>query len=212
MNKTEPERKNSSKSNIALFTMLIFLFALGIRLIGLGSASLTMNEAENALTALHLFENGGNGQLLYTLPNAVIFRFFGSSEFTARLFPAAMGSLLVPAALRRKIGKSKALLLSLLFAVDPVLLFWSHRADAVIPAVTLAGAAFAFWLNGRTVAAIACLLIGSCGGARWWPFLILFCVGAALYHLIPGNERTFSSQRQLRKGDILIGILIFCLF
>ena len=59
------ERGSESKRNITLLTVLTVLSAAGLRLVGLGSASLTMNEAENAMTALHLFENGSRGQLLY---------------------------------------------------------------------------------------------------------------------------------------------------
>ena len=185
------ERENGSKTNTKLIGIMILLSALLLRLIGLGSASLTMNEAENAVTALQLFHKGGNGQLLYIFPAAVLFKFFGSSEFTARLFPALMGCFLalIPLLLEKHIGKKKAVFLSFLFAVDPVLLFWSKQADAVIPAVTMFAAALAFFLAGKSGAAFACLLIGACGGTRFWPVLIVFLLGVLLEHLISRNNK-----------------------
>ena len=207
------EKDNEGKNTgILLFGVIVLAFAM--RLIGLGSASLTMNEAENAMAALRLFRDGGNSQLLYCLPTALIFRMFGASEFTARLFPAIMGCLLalLPWLLRGKIGVRKALLLSFLFAADPVLLFWSKRADAVIPAVCLFAAAIVFLLKGRHLAFVVCILIGTCGGERAWPALIILCVCAALHLLLSKNDIRPSFLQGIGKKDILIGIAVFCLF
>lgn len=208
------EKELELKSKTGFVTAVIFLFALLIRLIGLGSSSLTMNEAENAMAALRLFQNGSNSQLLYTLPTALMFKFFGSSEFSARLLPALMGSFLVllPLLLKNRIGSSKSLLLSFLFAVDPVLLFWSKRADAVIPALMLFAAALVFLQNGWNTAAVVCFLIALCGGERVWPVVLLTCVWAVLVHFLPGNCSFSIMQRNFRRKDILIGLLVFGLF
>ena len=78
-----------------LLTALILLSGCALRLIGLASSSLTLNEAENALAALKLFSGGDQGQLLYTLPTALLFKMFGDSDFTARLSPAFAGMILM---------------------------------------------------------------------------------------------------------------------
>ena len=78
-----------------LMVLGIIAAAFLLRLIGLSSSSLTLNEAGNALSALHLFGGSSSGQLLYSLPTALIFKLFGDTDFTARLFPALMGSLAV---------------------------------------------------------------------------------------------------------------------
>ena len=139
------ETETNSKNILILTALLIITAACVLRFAGLGGASLTLNESENALAALNLFGGEGAGQLLYTLPTALIFKMFGDTDFTARLFPALSGALLavIPLLLSRKYGFRKMLLLSFLFAVDPVLLFWSKRADAVIPVLALSAAAFA---------------------------------------------------------------------
>ena len=193
---------------------IVIILAAVLRLIGLGSSSLTMNEAENAMAALRLFQNGETSQLLYTLPTAVLFVMFGASEFTARLLPAVTGILLVllPLCLKEKIGERKALLLAFLFAFDPVLLFWSKRADAVIPAVTLFTAAFVLLKKDRNAAGLSCFLIGLCGGERSWPILIIFAVCAVLSVLIRKESSISALVWKISRKDILTGIAVFCLF
>ena len=209
---SEKWKRTGKYGNLILCIVIISTIAL--RLIGLGSSSLTMNEAENAMAALRLFRQGETSQLLYTLPTAVFFSLFGASEFTARLLPAVLGCLLVllPLCLKDKIGTRKALLLAFLFAFDPVLLFWSKRADAVIPAVTLFAAAAVLLMKGRNGAGTACLLVGLCGGERSWPVLIVFTVCAVLCGLIRKDNFSSALVRKFCRKDILIGIAAFCLF
>lgn len=194
-----------------MFGVVFFAFAL--RLIGLGSASLTMNEAENAVAALRLFQNGGSNQLLYTLPTALLFKLFGSSDFSARFIPAVMGSLLVllPLCLKEKIGWRKALLLAFLFAFDPVLLFWSKRADAVIPAIAMAAAALVFWMKDKKGAGFACFLIGLCGGESSWPVLLTAAFCMVLSALIRKKSFESASIRVVSRKDILTGLAVFCI-
>ena len=180
------ERESESGSKMIAAAIVISALAVLLRLLGLGSVSLTMNEAENAMTALRLFENGSQGQLLYELPTALLFKMFGSSEFTARLFPAMMGMLLafLPFMFIDKIGKQKACVLSFVLAVDPALLFWSKRADAVIPAITMTAAAFAFLSKGKKAGGVACFLIALCGGARCWPAIPVLALCAVISVLL----------------------------
>ena len=208
------ECKERTIKSADLFLCVVIVLAAALRLIGLGSSSLTMNEAENAMAALRLFQNGETSQLLYSLPTAVLFAMFGSSEFTARFLPAVTGILLVllPLCLKDKIGVRKALLLAFLFAFDPVLLFWSKRADAVIPAVTLFAAAFVLLKKDRNAAGLACFLISLCGGERSWPVLIIFAVCAVLSGLIRKESVIPVLVRKIKRKDILTGIMVFCLF
>ncbi len=209
------EHEERTTNSINLLFCLVVISAIALRLIGLGSSSLTMNEAENAMAALNLFRNGETSQLLYTLPTAVLFTMFGASEFTSRLLPAVMGSLLVllPLCLKEKIGACKALLLAFLFAFDPVLLFWSKRADAVIPAVTLFAAAAVLLMKGRNGAGIACFLVGLCGGERSWPVLIVFTVCAVLCRLIRKDDNFVPALvRKFNRKVVLVGMALFCLF
>ncbi len=195
--------------------LLIFGITCSLRLIGLGGASLTLNEAENALGALEMYTNSGGGHILYALPTALLFRFFGDSDFTARLIPALSGILLslIPLFLHKRIGYRKALLLSLLFGVDPVLLFWSKRADALIPAMALAAAGTACILCGKKISAAAFLLLSLGGGERSLPALILCILFGVLYiHFRASDlQETVRIPFTMRSTGIASAVLLLCI-
>lgn len=194
-----------------LMVLGIIAAAFLLRLIGLSSSSLTLNEAENALSALHLFGGSSSGQLLYSLPTALIFKIFGDTDFTARLFPALMGSLAVfiPLLLSGRFGRRRMLLLAFLTAVDPVLLFWSKRADAAVPALVLTGAAFAFYLSGKRTAALSCFFIALCGGPRSLPALILMGLGCLALGLVYKTGLFVFSFRKREIAAALAAALVF---
>ena len=203
------------KSSSVFLIVLILLCGCALRLIGLGSSSLTLNEAENALSALRLFSGEGHGEILYTLPTALLFKMFGDSDFTARLFPAAAGIILtvLPLMLRKRFGYRKMLLLSFLFAVDPVLLFWSKRADAVIPAAALAAAAAVFFCNRKPLGFWTCLLLTLSGGSRSLPVLVVLLVCGSVYCIIRKVDvreirPAFSGKRVLLAAGVLFLLAI----
>ncbi len=176
--------KNENKTSGVLPAILIAALACLTRLIGLGGAALSMNEAENALTAADLFATNGSGagQLLYELPTALLFKLFGESEFTARLFPAVCGILLalLPLFFMNRLGRGKALTLGFLLALDPVLLFWSKRADALLPSVLMTAIAGVCLYLGMNARGLLFLLLALCGGERAWPAVIILVILTAL--------------------------------
>lgn len=203
------------QSSANLLAVLILLSGCALRLIGLGSSSLTVNEAENALAALRLFGGGDHGQLLYTLPTALLFKMFGDSDFTARLFPSLSGIILIalPLPLLRRFGSRKMLLLAFLFAADPVLLFWSKRADAVIPAVMLIVGAVTFLLHGRLIGAWTCFLLSLTGGERSVPVLIILLIVGTVHCLIRKCDfrqirLMLSEKRNLVAAGVIFLLLI----
>ena len=205
-----------------LLTVLILFSGCALRLIGLGSSSLTLNEAENALAALKLFSGGDRGHLLYTLPTALVFKMFGDSDFTARLIPALAGIILVllPLTLRKRFGDRKMLLIAFLFAADPVLLFWSKRADAVIPAIMLIAAAVTFLLHGKPLGAWTCFLLSLSGGERSIPVLTVSLVCGAVYCIARKfdfrqcGRQLFPGKRDIAAAGIIfvLGITAFSAF
>ena len=74
-----PGNEGRTIKNINIFFCVVIVLAIFLRLAGLGSSSLTMNEAENAMAALNLFKHGETSQLLYTLITYVFFTIFSSS-------------------------------------------------------------------------------------------------------------------------------------
>lgn len=208
------ENKKSFKPMAELCLFLIAAAGCCLRLVGLGGSSLTLNEAENALAALRLFGGEGGGPLLYTLPTALVFRFFGTSEFTARLIPALAGIvlMLLPLFLRKCIGRGNVTALMLVLALDPVLLFWSKRADAVVPAAALTGAAILCAVRKKPAAALAFALAALCGGERAVPAVILL---TAAFFVSAAVKKTVSvgSLRSAFSGcRLLPAVLVFLVF
>ncbi len=132
----------------ALYVALGFV-ALFLRLFILDTAPLNADEAQQAIASWQ-FINGNSiattGSPLLFTGNAILFTLFGATDFTARLVPALFGSMLVllPALLRRELGRSGALIASALLALSPSLVLFSRTADGAIIAVTCAFAAVAF--------------------------------------------------------------------
>ncbi len=205
--------QNTNKTLVWLPASAVGL-ALLLRLLGLNSSSLTLNETENALTALHLFSGEKSSQLLYALPEALIFRLFGSSDFNARLFPALTGTLLtlLPLLIQDRIGRKKACLTAFILAVDPVLLFWSKRADAMIPVIAFSAAAVIFFMNGKRRAGLSFLLIACTGGERFWRAFIVSALCALGYCLLKKESPIRPSALSLTKKDLGVAALVLLLF
>jgi len=132
----------------ALYAALA-LVALCLRLIGLGDAPLTSDEARQALASWN-FVNGKadafiGSPLLFTA-NALLFALSGANDALARLVPALAGTalVLVPALWRRELGRLGALVTSALLVVSPSLVFFSRTLDGALLAVTCALVSLAF--------------------------------------------------------------------
>ncbi len=208
--------KNNDMNKTGLLPgICIAALAVLLRLVGLGGASLSMSEAENALAAADLFASNGAGvsQLLYELPAALLFKAFGVNEFTARLFPAVCGILLalLPLLFMNRLGRGKALVLGFLLALDPVLLFWSKRADALLPSVLMTAAAAACLYFGMNVRGMFFLMLAFCGGERACPALIILLVLAVVKSTLNKSFKGFCLCRRDFGGVCLVFLaLILC--
>jgi uncharacterized protein (TIGR03663 family) len=91
-----------------------------------------------------------HGPLLFYV-TAGVFALFGVSDFTARLYPALAGTLLValPLLLRRRLGPRVAWFGGLLLAISPVLLYYSRFARNEAPVALYTGAALTAFLLVR---------------------------------------------------------------
>ncbi len=133
---------------VALYAALA-LVAFLTRVLILGAAPLDVNEARQALASWNFANNIADpftGSPLLFSGNALLFALFGGNDFAARLLPALFGTalVLVPALLRREIGRVGALLASVLLILSPSVTFFSRNADGVVIATTCALAALAF--------------------------------------------------------------------
>jgi uncharacterized protein (TIGR03663 family) len=122
----------------------LVLLALGLRLTDLGARPFHHDESQDAyFSFVHRFEYDPllHGPLRFYL-TAATYALLGASDFTARLVPALMGTVVValPLLLRRTLGRGGALVAAALFAVGPSYLYFSRfaREDIYVAAITLA--------------------------------------------------------------------------
>jgi len=131
---------------IVLATVLAL--AATLRFWDLGSRAFHGDEAVHAGFAWQLADGRGyihnpltHGPFQF-IGTALIFVLFGDSDYTARLLPAIFGTALValPFFLRGYLGRTGALIASLLLAVSPTLLYYSRfaREDIYMAFFTLA--------------------------------------------------------------------------
>jgi len=138
---------------LALYLLFIGVGA-GLRFWDLGARAYHHDESLHAQYAFYLFRDGtyehnpmmhGPFQFFGIAFNFVL---FGVSDYTARILPALMGTVLigVPFFLRRQLGRSGALAAAGLIAFSPTLLYFSRfaRGDIHIALWTL-GLAICLW-------------------------------------------------------------------
>ena len=132
---------------LAAYAVLVAL-ALALRLLDLGDRPFHHDESQDAYFSWVFFTHGDysydpllHGPLRFYL-TSLMYLLFGASDFTARLAPALMGTLIValPFLLRRQIGRVAAFAVAVLLAVDPSFLYYSRfaREDIYVACLTLA--------------------------------------------------------------------------
>ncbi len=134
--------------------VLLVAGALAVRLIGLSDRPFHHDESQDAYFSW-LFRTDGDyryqpilhGPLRFYL-TAAIYALFGDSDFTARLAPALMGTLIVPlpALLRSQLGRVGAFAAAAALAFGPTFLYFSRfaREDIYFACITLALLAVTF--------------------------------------------------------------------
>jgi uncharacterized protein (TIGR03663 family) len=130
----KPERSTVPLSWLTVEVALYILIggvAAGLRFYALGAQPLGESEAAQALAAWRFYQGNLNttdySPLLF-LGNVFGFTLLGASEAMARLVPALSGTVLsvLPYFLRRHLGRSGALVASILLALSPSTLFFSR--------------------------------------------------------------------------------------
>lgn len=128
--------------------------ALAVRLIGLDARPFHHDESQDAYFSWLFFTDGQyeyqpilHGPLRFYLTSAA-YVLFGDSDFTARLAPALMGTLMVPLPylLRDQLGRVAAFAAAAALAFGPSYLYYSRfaREDIYIACITLALLAVTF--------------------------------------------------------------------
>src|SRR5512133_155871 len=185
---------------------LAFLIALGLRMVQLGAAPLTDSEARLALQALHI-ANGAHPPLgpqpAYILLTSILFKVIDNTNFLARFFPAIMGSAMVftPFLFRERLRPRPAMILALLFAIDPGLVALSRLSGGTILAVSFALFAWGMWIHRRLVLAGIFTGLALLSGPSIWMGLVGF--GLAWLFIRGLETRPFTRKSETEESDVL---------
>jgi len=141
--------------------VLIAVVALLTRLWGLGDRAMSHDESLHVIYSWKLYAGEGyqhdpmmHGPFLFHI-NALLYLLFGDSDFTGRLAPALFGVVLVllPYFMRRWLGRTGALIASVLLLISPSVFYYSryirHDIFAVTWAVLLIIFLFRYLEDGR---------------------------------------------------------------
>ena len=146
-------RAGHPRGELIAYAVLVVV-ALALRLFELGDRPFHHDESQDAYFSWTFLENGDyeynpllHGPLRFYM-TAGIFAVFGDTDFTARLAPALMGTLMVPLPylLRGQLGRVGAFAAAVLLAFGPSYLYFSRfaREDIYFAAVTFALVVVAF--------------------------------------------------------------------
>lgn len=190
---------------------LAFLLALFLRLLNLGAAPLSDQEASWALQALQIARpemaaasQGSGAQPAYLILTGITFFFLGANEFLARFLPALAGALLVwtPYCFRRDLGRSAAALLAFGLALDPGLTTVSRQAGGPMLALGFSLLTLGLWRARQPVWAGVAGGLALLSGPEILPGAIglaagLVAVGALRRRL----QRTYATDPLLERPE-----------
>lgn len=201
----------------------VVAIAIGMRFVGLGLQPLTAAEAghtwaawQAATAAPVAGAPGSTNALLYGI-DAALFFLFGGNDLLARFVPALAGVALVflPWLWRAQIGRVAALVVALLFAVDPWLVAISRQAGggalAIFVALLALSAIWQWQQTGargwqRTLAVSTGLLFAA--GALAWSFLPVLALAFWLaWRAVDADRRGFERSTPFWfLGGLIVGM------
>jgi len=183
--------------------IIAFLLALAVRLIRLGTWTLTDLEAQWALQALGVVQGTHpalGSQPAYVLLTSIFFFFYGGgTNFLARFVPALAGSSLVfvPFLFRERLKPRPALILAFFLAVDPGLVALSRQAGSSILAVTFVLLAWGCWERKQSRWAGVFAGLALLSGPSLWEGLLGLGLAWAILQML---ERRGKSETASNRG------------
>ncbi|MEP6986985.1 MAG: flippase activity-associated protein Agl23, partial [Chloroflexota bacterium] len=123
--------------------IVILLLAIFTRFYNLGARTMSHDESLHTKFSWDLYKNGVfahtplmHGPILFHM-TALDYFLFGDNDFTARIYPAVLGILMVmfPLLFRRWIGKWATLLASVMFLISPLILYYNRYIREDTPSI-----------------------------------------------------------------------------
>lgn len=178
-----------NNSNEHLFYLGIFLLALLVRIINLGSIPLSDFEAATAFEALsiaRLQPIAVGTQASYVGLTAITFFLFEATTFFARIWPALVGSLIifVPYLWQKRFGYWQSIILAVMLAIDPIMLAASRQAGSPIFGVVGLILGLSLFLKRNLIWAGICLAIGVLGGESFWMGIAILSLTMVILHFL----------------------------
>ncbi|MGQ9594926.1 MAG: flippase activity-associated protein Agl23 [Anaerolineae bacterium] len=203
----------------------IGVVTLATRLWGLGDRAMSHDESLHVVYSWKLYAGEGyqhdpmmHGPFLFHI-SAFLYLLFGDNDFTGRLAPALLGTLLVvlPYFMRRWLGRLGALAASVMLFLSPTIFFHSRYIRHDIFAATFATLVVLFlfryveegrdrWL-GATGAAVGLLYCTKEVSFIYMAILGLFFAGCFALEWWRGGRRFPSQKSRLLDGTVVLGTL-----
>ncbi len=123
--------------------IIILLLAIFTRFYDLGTRTMSHDESLHTKFSWDLYKNGifqhtplMHGPILFHM-TALDYFLFGDNDFTARIYPAVLGILMVmfPLLFRRWIGRWGAILASVMFLISPLILYYNRYIREDTPSI-----------------------------------------------------------------------------
>lgn len=208
--------------------LVIFLLAIFTRFYELGVRTMSHDESLHTVYSNNLYERGDfqhnpmmHGPILFHM-TALNYALFGVNDFTSRIYPAVLGILMVmfPILLRRWLGRSGALVASIMLLVSPLLVYYNryirHDTPSIVAGLLMFYCAMmylsgppaqrrrAHWLYILSAAMIWNL------GSKETSFIYIAVFGAflTLYWLVRVAQHLYGIRGKMVFSTVIIGILL----
>ena len=194
--------------------IIAFLLALAVRLIRLGTWTLTDLEAQWALQALGVAQGAhpalGSNPAYVLLTTIVFFFYGGGTNFWARFVPALAGSCLVfvPFLFRERLKPRPSLILAFFLAFDPGLVALSRQAGSSILAVTFVLFAWGFWQRKQSRLAGVFAGLALLSGASLWEGLLGLGLTWAILQAMEARRKTESAYES-RARRMVVCVMVW---
>lgn len=217
---------------------IIFVLAVFTRFYNLGDRVMSHDESLHVRYSYNLYNEGNfqhtplmHGPILFHM-TALNFFLFGDNDFTGRIYAAALGTLVVmiPLLFRRWLGRTGALLASIMLLISPLMLYYNryirHDTPNIFFALIMVYCVF-MYVNGplhlrrraRWLYIFSGAMLGALGSketafiyiAIFGSFLTLYWVVRLVQHFrgVPGRTAMyFASLGVIIGGVVALGFYI----
>ena len=186
----------------------LFAISLVLHLWNVGPRAYHHDESQHAAFSYYFFSGAGyrhdpllHGPLQFHVL-ALIFKIFGDTDFTARVFHGLMGSLLVltPLWFRRTLSGPGVVLAALFFVISPSILYYSRFARNDVPVILFTTMMIAGTWRYRTDQRLRWLLLVAAGLALSFASKETTYIAAAVLLLYLNGALAHSLFQQQRRG------------